>query len=66
MTGLCADENYVYALYSTRTFEDYGERVYNAPYLLVWNWSGELSKIYNLPVALYGFAISGNTVYGLS
>ena len=66
MTGLCADENYVYALYSTRTFEDYGERAYNAPYLLVWNWSGELAKIYNLPVALYGFAISGNTVYGLS
>lgn len=66
ITGLCADENYVYALYSTRTFEEYGERAYNAPYLLVWDWSGELVKIYNLPVALYGFAISGNIIYGLS
>lgn len=65
-SGLCTDRNYVYALYSDRTIAEYGERAYNAPYLLVWDWEGNPVKAYELPVALYGFAIVGNTIYGLS
>ena len=65
-SGLCADKNYVYALYSDRTVGEYGERAYNASYLLVWDWEGNPVNAYELPVALYGFAIDGDTIYGLS
>lgn len=65
-TGMCADKNYVYALYSDKTVAEYGERAYDAPYLLVWDWEGNPVKAYELPIALYGFAINGNTIYGLS
>lgn len=64
--GLCADENFVYALYSDKTFHEYGEKAYNATYLLVWNWDGKPVKAYKLSVDLYCFTINGNTIYGLS
>ena len=66
VTGMCADKDYVYTLYSDRTVAEYGEGAYNASYLLAWDWEGNPVKAYKLPVALYGFAIDGNTIYGLS
>ena len=66
ITGMCADENYVYGLYSDKTIAEFGEGAYDAPYLLVWDWDGNPVKAYELPKALYGFAINGNVIYGLS
>ena len=63
---MCTDKNYVYGLYSDRTMADYGEGAYNAPYLLVWDWNGNPVKAYKLPKPLYGFALDGNILYGLS
>ena len=64
--GLCADERFVYALYSDKTFKEYGEKAYSATYLLVWNWDGEHVRAYKLPVDLYCFTMNGDTIYGLS
>lgn len=66
ITGICTDKNYVYGLYSDKTIAEYGEGAYNAPYLLVWDWNGNPVKAYELPKPLYGFALDGNTIYGLS
>lgn len=66
ITGICADKKYVYGLYSDKTMEDFGEGAYNAPYLFVWDWNGNPVKAYELPKPLYGFALDGNTIYGLS
>lgn len=66
ITGMCTDENFVYALYSDKTVGEFGEGAYNASYLLIWDWNGNPIKACELPVALYGFAVDGNTIYGLS
>jgi len=66
ITCLCSDKNYVYALYSDKTVGEFGEGAYNAPYLLIWDWNGNPIKACKFPAALYGFAVDGNTVYGLS
>ena len=66
ITGMCTDKNYVYGLYSDKTIAEYGEGAYNAPYLYVWDWDGNPIKAFELPKSLYGFALDGNTIYGLS
>lgn len=66
LTGMCADEHHVYTLYSDKTMAEYGEDAYHAPYLLVWDWDGNPVRAYRLPVGLYGFALDGKTLYGLS
>ena len=66
ITGMCVGKKYVYGLYSDRTMADYGEGAYNAPYLLVWDWNGNPVKAYKLPKPLYGFALDGTVLYGLS
>lgn len=65
ITGLVADDRYVYALYSDKTFGQDGEKSYNASHLLVYDWSGTPVKHYRLSRDLYGIALSGNTLYGL-
>jgi len=32
----------------------------------VWDWNGNPVKAYKLPKPLYGFALDGNILYGLS
>lgn len=66
LTGMCADNDYIYTLYSDKTLAEYGEDAYHAPCLLVWDWDGNPVRAYRLPVGLYGFALDGNTLYGLS
>lgn len=66
ITAMCTNEEFVYALYSDRTVEKHGEEAYNASYLLVWDWNGNPKRAYKLPVSLYGFALNGDIVYGLS
>lgn len=66
LTGMCADKHHVYTLYSDRSMAEYGEDAYHAPYLLVWDWEGNPVRAYQLPVPLYGFALDGQTLYGLS
>ena len=66
ITGLISDEKYVYVLYSDKTFENDGERAYNASHLLVFDWRGMPVIHYRLSKELYGFALCGNILYGLS
>lgn len=66
ITGLCTDKNYVYVLYSDKTFEEQGMDAYNASCILVYDWNGLPVKQYNLSVPLYGFTVANNMIYGLS
>lgn len=66
ITGLCADNNYVYVLYSDKTFEEQGMDAYNASSILVYDWNGLPVKQYNLSVPLYSFTVANKLIYGLS
>ncbi len=65
-TSLCSDEKYVYALYSGKTFEEFGMDAYNVQHLLVYDWDGNSVARYHLSKPLYGIAVYDKTLYGLS
>lgn len=49
---LSVTDNYVYALYSGRTFSKYKLSVYEGETIFVFDWTGNLLKVYQLDVAV--------------
>lgn len=54
---LAVTDDYVYALYSGRTFKEYQMQVYEGETIYVYNWKGVLQKAYKLDVPITKFCI---------
>lgn len=65
-TSLIADEQYVYVLYSDKSFDQYGDSAYSTAHLLVYDWEGNPVKHNLLNRELYHITINGNKLFGLS
>ncbi len=65
--GLDCDDEFVYALYSGRTFEEYGMLSHNCEHLLVYDWDGNPVKHYTLDIPLFSMKYDSekNTIYGI-
>ena len=65
--GYTSDENYLYLLYTDKTFKEFKENPdMDYEYLFVYDWNGSFVKYYSLEKPLYDLAIDGSTLYGLS
>ncbi|WP_158602668.1 BF3164 family lipoprotein [Proteiniphilum sp. X52] len=68
--GFCdldCDEDYVYALYSGRTFTEHGMESHHCENLLVYDWDGNPVKHYILDTPLFSMKFDNekNTIYGI-
>lgn len=62
-----ADNNYIYAIYASRTNEDPPSgNSWHCTYLLVYDWNGKAVKAYHLAKDICSMPIHKNTVYGLN
>lgn len=66
ISGIDADEHYVYILYSGKNVKEKMDDAFNCPHLLVYDWDGNPVVHCLLPKSLSDFSIEGNTLYGLS
>ena len=66
LTTGCSTEQYLYFLYSDKTFEKYGMAAQHSPYLMTYDWDGNPVCEYHLEKPLWDVAVNGRTVYGLS
>ena len=66
--GVQTDDNYIYAIYSGKTYEEYGAAFSQCDYLLVFDWDGNPVKAYHLemPLTSIYWNESEHTLYGLS
>ena len=64
--GIDSEGNFVYTLYSDKTFKEYRERAYNCETLFLYDWEGNPQCEYRLEKSLYSFAVNGKRIYGLS
>ncbi|WP_019539948.1 BF3164 family lipoprotein [Proteiniphilum acetatigenes] len=68
--GFCdldCDDDYVYALYSGRTFTEHGMESHHCENLLVYDWDGNPVKHYILDTPLFSMKFDNekNTIYGI-
>ena len=65
--GLDCDDEYVYALYSGRTFNEHGMLSHHCENILVYDWDGNPVKHYTLDIPLFSmkFDKEKNTIYGI-
>ncbi len=65
--GLDCDDEYVYALYSGRTFMEHGMESHHCEHLFVYDWSGNPVKYYTLDIPLFSMKYDKerNTIYGI-
>lgn len=65
--GLDCDDEYVYALYSGRTYTEYGMQNHYCEHLLVYDWDGNPVKHYVLDIPLFSMKYDkeNNTIYGI-
>lgn len=47
---MAVSDNFIYALYSGRSFKEYKMSCSDAEYIYVYDWSGNLIKLYKLDV----------------
>lgn len=64
--AVASDENYLYILYTDKTFKENIENLDNSEYLFVYDWDGNPVKQYSLEKPLADLAVNGTTLYGLS
>ncbi len=62
---LAVTDDYVYALYSGRTFQEYKMSSYDCETIYVYDWTGKLVKTYHLDVPVTQFCIDeeANVIY---
>jgi len=62
---LAITDDYVYALYSGRTFQEYKMSAYDCETIYVYDWTGKLVKTYHLDVPVTQFCIDeeANVIY---
>ena len=65
--GLDCDDEYVYALYSGRTFTEHGMLSHHCENLLIYDWDGNPVKHYILDIPLFSMKFDNekNTIYGI-
>lgn len=65
--GLDCDDDYVYALYSGRTFAEHGMVNHHCEHLLVYDWDGNPVKHYMLDIPLFSMKYDkeNNSIYGI-
>lgn len=65
--GLDCDDEYVYALYSGRTFNEHGMLSHHCENLLVYDWDGNPVKHYILDIPMYSMKYDkkNNSIYGI-
>lgn len=65
--GLDCDDEYVYALYSGRTFTEHGMGSHHCEHLLVYDWDGNPVKHYILDIPLFSMKYdkAKNSIYGI-
>lgn len=65
--GLDCDDEYVYTIYSGRTYSEYGMESHHCENLLVYDWEGNPVKHYTLDIPLFSmkFDKEKNTIYGI-
>ena len=65
--GLDCDDDYVYALYSGRTFTEHGMESHHCEHLLVYDWNGNPIQHYilGIPLSSVKYDKEKNTIYGI-
>ena len=66
--GVDCDDEYIYALYSGRTFNSHRELSHHCENILVYDWDGNPIKRYILDVPIWsmGYDIEKNSIYGIA